>query len=108
MKPLYVSLLDLSFNGRGRAQAGAALFRQFHLCELTEQMRAAECLVQQSLVDSFRCRTNPIRHEDLHHLKQLTATDVSKDPSWLDALYVTSGNLLRNTNRDCMQRIAHA
>ena len=68
-------------------------------------MRAAECFVQQSLEDSFRYHMHPIRREDLRHLTQ---TMFDKDPSWLNALYVTPGNLIRNDiNTDCMQRLAH-
>ena len=33
VKPLYVLSLDLSFNGRSQAQAGADFSRQFQLCE---------------------------------------------------------------------------
>ncbi len=106
-KPLYVASLQLSSSDGHRAQMGAHLFRQFRLFELTEQMRAAECSIQRSLIDSFRTNEHPFRREHLRYLKQLTATDIRGDASWLDAIIVTPGNHVRCAiNKDRIVRLA--
>jgi len=106
-KPLYAASLE-TLSGDGQcAMIGGQLFREFKLLELTQQMRAAECNVQKSLVDSFRSNECPIHRQHLQHLKQLTARDIRDDPSWLDAVIVTPGNQIRNAvNRDNIVRLA--
>ena len=83
------------------------LFKQFQLVEFRQQMRAAECSVQSSLVLNFRTRDVPLAEADLQNLRQLSEADVRDDPSWLRALIVTPGNLLRHAiNLDSATRLA--
>eukprot|EP00117_Sycon_ciliatum_P000198 scpid73703/ scgid6364/ ATP-dependent DNA helicase PIF1; PIF1/RRM3 DNA helicase-like protein len=72
------------------------LFTMFQLVELTQQMRAAECDLQRSLIANFRERSAPFTKADLSSLRQITSTDISNDRSWLDATIVTAGNSMRH------------
>jgi len=104
---LWKALLAPPGDANVEVMAGAALFKQFQVYQLTQQMRAAGDSLHQTHLQTIRSllprRFSPSLRDVVERLVPLSVDDVIRDPLWADPaevrVLVTSNRLRARLNR---------